>query len=79
MIIHLVEEVEDILGGVVKKQTYKDIENKAYTKNLDKWGKDENHNTLYITGYSGSGKTTFAKDTDSELLILDSIYNDEIE
>ena len=33
----------------------------AETANLDKFGKDRNHNVLYITGYSGSGKSTMAK------------------
>lgn len=32
----------------------------AETSNLDKFGKDRNHNTLYIAGYSGSGKSTMA-------------------
>lgn len=31
---------------------------KAETANLDKWGKSPDTNTLYITGYSGSGKST---------------------
>ncbi len=30
-------------------------------KNLDKWGSDEEHNSLFIGGFSGSGKTTVAK------------------
>lgn len=29
--------------------------------NLDKWGKDKNHNILYVTGLSGSGKSTIAE------------------
>lgn len=33
---------------------------KARTVNLDKWGRDADHNVLYIAGYSGSGKTTTA-------------------
>lgn len=33
---------------------------KARTSNLDKWGKDADHNVLYIAGYSGSGKSTTA-------------------
>lgn len=31
---------------------------KAKTANLDKWGKSPDTNILYITGYSGSGKST---------------------
>lgn len=34
---------------------------KARVANLDKWGKTEENNTLYIAGYSGSGKSTTAK------------------
>ena len=30
------------------------------TANLEKWGKDCKHNTCYITGHAGSGKTTVA-------------------
>ena len=33
---------------------------KAKTANLDKWGKSPETNTLYIAGYSGSGKSTTA-------------------
>lgn len=29
-------------------------------KNLDSWGSDPKHNVLYVTGYSGSGKSTAA-------------------
>lgn len=29
--------------------------------NLNKWGKDKNHNILYVTGLSGSGKSTIAE------------------
>lgn len=31
---------------------------KAKTSNLDKWGTDKNHNVLYLSGHSGSGKST---------------------
>lgn len=30
--------------------------------NIDKWGSDRNHNVLYVTGVSGSGKSTIAKE-----------------
>lgn len=33
---------------------------KSRTSNMDKWGKDAEHNVLYISGYSGSGKSTSA-------------------
>lgn len=32
----------------------------ARTANLDKFGQDRDHNILFITGYSGSGKSTVA-------------------
>lgn len=39
---------------------YYKILSKARIANLDKWGKDADHNILYITGYSGSGKSTLS-------------------
>lgn len=33
---------------------------KARTANLEKWGKDADHNICYVAGYSGSGKSTTA-------------------
>ena len=44
-----------------KKRYGRAILKTGKTQNLDKFGKDENHNVLYITGYSGSGKSTLAK------------------
>lgn len=38
-----------------KRLGYKNLKN-AKTANFDKWGKSEDTNTLWITGYSGSGK-----------------------
>lgn len=38
---------------------------KNYTKNLDKFGTDANHNVLFITGLSGSGKSTMATKFDN--------------
>lgn len=49
------------LGG---KKTIKSRKKSAIdqstNRNLDKWGKDEKHNCLYIGGISGSGKSTLA-------------------
>ena len=49
---------------------------KAY--NLDKWGKDANHNSLFVTGVSGSGKSFLALDLakkhNAEVLHLDLYY-----
>lgn len=54
---------------------YKRIKNSSYA-NLDKWGKDRDHNILYITGISGSGKSTaamyLAKKRNAEYVNLDS-------
>ena len=40
----------------------KGLENlkKSKGSNIEKWGKDADHNVLYISGYSGSGKSTSA-------------------
>jgi len=49
----------------------------AKTANLDKWGKDEDHNILYVTGYSGSGKSTLArglKDPTTNVIHLDTYF-----
>lgn len=39
-----------------RDQAYENVAN-SRTSNLDKWGKDPDHNIMYVTGYSGSGKT----------------------
>lgn len=52
---------------------------KAKTSNMDKWGKSPETNTLYVTGYSGSGKSTAAmslKRPNDKLIMLD-LYSDE--
>lgn len=50
--------------------------NKARSVNLDKWGKSKNTNILYVTGLSGSGKSTaagyLADKNKAELINLDS-------
>ena len=49
----------------------------AKTSNLDKWGKTKDTNILYITGYSGSGKSTVARklaDSNTNLIHLDSFF-----
>lgn len=43
-----------------KHYGYKNMQS-AKGKNLDKWGKDPQHNVLYVAGQSGSGKSTIAK------------------
>lgn len=52
----------------------KDILKNAKTYNLDSWGKDADHNILYITGLSGSGKSTAAlnlSDKNTDVIHLD--------
>ncbi len=46
----------------------------AQTYNISSWGKDQDHNILYITGLSGSGKSTAAlnlADKDTDVIHLD--------
>ena len=51
----------------------------AKSSNLDRWGKAPQYNTLYITGYSGSGKSTVASfmadDGETDWINLDSYLN----
>lgn len=73
-----------------KAKSYKPTSNRPYTDyNLDKWGRTEDTNILYVTGISGSGKSTVAKDmatkNDAELIDLDlytfkttNKYNDKM-
>lgn len=52
----------------------------AKIANFDKWGKSEDTNTLYITGYSGSGKSTAARSLmkpNDKVIHLD-LYSDEV-
>lgn len=52
---------------------------KSKSANLDKWGKDKDHNVLYLTGLSGSGKSTLAiqlaKETKADVVHLDFYFN----
>lgn len=53
--------------------------NSAKSNLYDKWGEDASHNILYITGYSGSGKSTITeklKDSNTVVIHLD-LYFDE--
>lgn len=50
---------------------------RAKTANMDKWGKDAQHNILYVTGYSGSGKSTTARqlaDNKTNVIHLDPYF-----
>lgn len=51
---------------------------KANSANLDKWGKSPDTNVLYITGQSGSGKSTIAlslSDKTTSAIHLDSYFD----
>jgi adenylate kinase family enzyme len=56
---------------------------KRYSKsaNVEKWGTDKDHNILYISGYSGSGKSTkaqeIAKKNNAEVIHLD-LYLEQV-
>jgi len=57
-----------------KRYSTKDILKNAKTYNLDSWGKDPDHNILYVTGFSGSGKSTAAEnlgDKNTDVVHLD--------
>ena len=43
----------------IKKYAEENLKNATFT-NYDKWGSDAEHNALYISGVSGSGKSTVA-------------------
>ena len=61
-----------------KNRKYNKINMKnADTQNLDKWGTDKDHNILYISGKSGSGKSTAAlaiADSNTSVIHLDSYF-----
>ena len=46
-------------AGKLRKQASENLKN-ADTQNLERFGKDREHNILYISGRSGSGKSTVA-------------------
>lgn len=62
-----------------EKNWFKDVR-KFSSQNLDKWGKSENKNILYITGTSGSGKSSLANflgdDGKTQVINLDSYLSE---
>lgn len=48
---------------------------RSYGKNLDKWGSTKDNNILYITGQSGSGKSTIATALSKNTIHLDSYFD----
>lgn len=78
---------EDIMCGFEKeaflKRNKADIGDKilkrSYKSNVDKWGSTPDTNALYITGHSGSGKSTVAKklgDKKTNIIHLDPYFED---
>ena len=63
-------------AGKNRKYNKRNMKN-ADTQNLDKWGTDKDHNILYISGKSGSGKSTAAlamSDSNTNVIHLDSYF-----
>ncbi len=67
---------KNVTSKVWKKQ--KKLPKNATSQNLDSWGKSPKTNVLYISGKSGSGKSTAAlnlKDENTEVIHLDSYFD----
>ena len=63
-------------AGKNRKYNKENMKN-AETQNLDKFGTDKDHNILYISGKSGSGKSTAAlamSDSNTSIIHLDSYF-----
>ena len=63
-------------AGKNRKYNKRNMKN-ADTQHLDKWGTDKDHNILYISGKSGSGKSTAAlamSDSNTNVIHLDSYF-----
>lgn len=65
-----------------RKKAYKKLDKKnvkaAKSSNINKWGKDKKHNILFVTGLSGSGKSTVAeglRNKDTNVIHLDFYTN----
>ena len=77
---------EDIVCGFEKEALFKAKEDskdkilkKSYSANVRDWGKSPDNNTLYITGYSGSGKSTVARkigEKNTNIIHLDPYFED---
>ena len=64
------------LAGKNRNYNKRNMKN-ADTQHLDKWGTDKDHNILYISGKSGSGKSTAAlamSDSNTNVIHLDSYF-----
>jgi uridine kinase len=65
--------------GIRRKQSRlsSTLLSKSKTSNMNSWGKDPQHNVLYVTGYSGSGKSTIARslaNSTTNVVHLDSFF-----
>ena len=63
-------------AGKIRNYNKENMKN-AETQNLDKFGTDKDHNILYISGKSGSGKSTAAlamSDSNTSIIHLDSYF-----
>lgn len=63
-------------AGQIHKYAGRNLSN-AKTQHLDTWGRDKKHNILYISGKSGSGKSTVAldmADNETNIIHLDSYF-----
>ena len=63
-------------AGKTRNYNKRNMKN-ADTQHLDKWGTDKDHNILYISGKSGSGKSTAAlamSDSNTNVIHLDSYF-----
>ena len=64
-----------IVANRNNNKDYYDPNRKLSIYNVDRWGEDKDHNIMYVTGFSGSGKTTmadkFAEAYDSDVIHLD--------
>ena len=64
------------LAGRNRNYNKRNMKN-ADIQHLDKWGTDKDHNILYISGKSGSGKSTAAlamSDSNTNVIHLDSYF-----
>ncbi len=69
------------IGKIRRRITNRKTDSKALTNrphsdyNIDKWGSDQNNNLLWVTGISGSGKSTIArniaKSNNADLINMD--------
>ena len=75
-IYQLTDDKSDNVLKSMKRQGL--VPKNATAQNMDSWGKSEKTNVLYISGKSGSGKSTVAnnlKDKDTEVIHLDSYFD----